>query len=256
MRPATAQATRPVGRYFALGSSLAVLALLYPLLGHGVLGLGIWTAAFWVVLLGVLHASTTEGRARSFERGLAILAALGSLGTVALHHTNPEPHSLLFALFDGFALAFLGVATIRLLKRVLFGDHTKHDHLLSAACAYVLIGLAFAYALVVIEGVTGTSQVHVAAENRIAGADPIGLTRARFLYLSFVTLTTLGYGDVTAVTLEARMVLGVEAVLGQLFLAIMVARLIALHTSAPTGRSADSRPSTENERANEWGTEG
>ena len=235
MTPATAHATRPVGRYFVLGSSLAVLALLYPLLGFGVFGLGIWTAAFWLVLLGVLRASTTEGRARSLERGLAILAALGSLGTVALHHANPEPHRLLFAFFDGLALAFLGVATYRLLKSVLLGDHSKHDHLLSAACAYVLLGLAFAYALIVIEGVTGTPQVHVAPENRIAGADAMGLSRARFLYLSFVTLTTLGFGDMTAVTLEARMVLGVESVLGQLYLAIMVARLVALHTSATGG---------------------
>jgi phosphate starvation-inducible membrane PsiE len=119
------------------------------------------------------------------------------------------------------------------MKSVLFGDHSKHDHLLSAACAYVLLGLTFAYALIVIEAVTGTPQVHVAPENLVAGYDATALTRAQFLYLSFVTLTTLGFGDMTAVTLEARMVLGVEAVLGQLYLAIMVARLIALHTSAP-----------------------
>lgn len=243
MTSVTAEAPRPVGRYFVLGSSLAVLALLYPLLGYGVLGLGIWTAAFWIVLLGVLRASTTTGGARSLERGLAILAALGSLGTVALHHANPEPHGLLFAAFDGLTLAFLWTATFRLLKSVLFGDHTKHDHLFSAACAYVLLGLTFAYALIVLEGVTGTPQLHVAPENRIVGADAVGLSRARFLYLSFVTLTTLGFGDMTAVTLEARMVLGVESVLGQLFLAIMVARLIAMHTSA-TGCPEDVDPDT------------
>lgn len=237
MTPEDVQPHLTVGRYFALGVSLAALALLYPLLGHGAIGLGIWTAAFWLVLLGVLRSSLTEGRARSFERALAILAAIGSLGTVALHHANPEPHGLLFAVFDGLALAFLGVATIRLMKSVLFGDHSRHDHLLSAACAYVLLGLTFAYALIVIEAVTGTPQVHVAPENLVAGYDATALTRAQFLYLSFVTLTTLGFGDMTAVTLEARMVLGVEAVLGQLYLAIMVARLIALHTSAPGGPS-------------------
>ena len=169
---------------------------------------------------------------------LATLAALGSLGTVAIHYVNPEPHSLLFAGCDGLALAFLGIATIRLMGSVLFGDHSSHDHLLSAACAYVLLGLVFAYALIVFEGLTGTPQIHVAPESRIDGDDSSGLTRARFLFLSFVTLTTLGYGDMTAVTLEARVLLGVESVLGQLFLAIMVARLIALHTSAAGGASA------------------
>ena len=114
---------------------------------------------------------------------------------------------------------------------MLFGDHAKHDHLLSAACAYVLLGLAFAYVLIVLQGVTGTEQVHVALENRSLDGDPLGLSRARLLYLSFVTLTTLGYGDITAITLEARMVLGVEAVIGQLYLAILVARLVGLHIS-------------------------
>lgn len=233
MSPLSASSQNSLGRYFVLGGALTVLAVMYPLLGYGLVGLGAWTGAFWLVLLGVLRASTTKGRARGLERVLAVLAATGSLGTVAFHGMYPQAHGALFALFDGLALVFLVVATLRILKSVLFGDHSRHDHLLSAACAYVLLGLVFAYAMVVLQGVTGVEQVHVAAENRIVDGDPIGLTRARFLYLSFVTLTTLGYGDITAVTLEARMVLGVEAVVGQLYLAILVARLVGLHTSGP-----------------------
>ncbi len=223
--------SRSVGRYFVLGIALAVLALMYPVLGYGLVGLAAWSGAFWLVLLGVLRASTTKGRARDFERMLATLAALGSMGTLAFHAMNPEPHRLLFAFFDVFALLFLVVATARILKNVLFGDHTQNDHLLGAACAYVLLGLVFAYVLIVLQGVTGAEQVYVAPENRILVGDPLGLERARLLFLSFVTLTTLGFGDITAITLEARMVLGVEAVLGQLYLAILVARLVGFHTS-------------------------
>ena len=236
MRPGDVRSPSPLGRYFVLGSALAALALMYPLLGHGLVGLGAWTGAFWLVLLGVLRASTTEGRARGLERALAVLAAVGSLGIVAFHGMRPQAHGGLFAFFDSLALMFLVVATLRILKSVLLGDHSKHDHLLSAACAYVLLGLAFAYALIVLQGVTGTEQVHVAPENRILDGDPLGLSRARLLYLSFVTLTTLGYGDITAITLEARMVLGVEAVIGQLYLAILVARLVGLHISGNSSR--------------------
>ena len=237
MSPGGARNRRPLGRYFVLGSALTVLAAMYPLLGYGLVGLGVWTGAFWLVLLGVLRASATEGRARGRERALAALAAIGSLGTVAFHGTSPQAHGGLFALFDSLALVFLVVATVRILKSVLFGDHTKRDHLLGAACAYVLLGLAFAYALIVLQGVTGVEQVHVAPENRILEGDPLGLTRARMLYLSFVTLTTLGYGDITAITLESRMVLGVEAVIGQLYIAILVARLVGLHTSGESPSS-------------------
>lgn len=225
------QPPMPVGHYLVLGTALTVLAVMYPLLGYGVVGLIAWTAAFWMVLLGVLRASTSDGRARGFERVLAGLAAVGSLGTVVFHAMRPEAHGVLFGFFDSLALLFLVVATARIIKSVLFGDHTKRDHLLSAACAYVLLGLAFAFVLIVLQGVTGVEQIHVAVENRILDGDPVGLARAQFLYLSFVTLTSLGYGDITAITLEARMVLGVEAVIGQLYLAILVARLVGLHIS-------------------------
>ena len=236
MSPQDAHTSSPAGRYFVLGCALSALAVMYPLLGYGVPGLGAWTAAFWLVVLGVLRASTSQGSARRVERALALLAAIGSLGTVAFHSARPQSHDALFTLFDALALIFLVVATFRTLRSVLFGDHTKHDHLLSAACAYVLLGITFAFVLIVLEGATGASQVHVAPENRITGGDPIGLARAQFLYLSFVTLTTLGFGDITAITLEARMVLGVESVIGQLYLAIMVARLIGLHTSGASDR--------------------
>ena len=51
----------------------------------------------------------------------------------------------------------------------------------------------------------------------------------RFLYFSFVTLTTLGYGDITPVHPLARSMATIEALTGQLYIAVLVARLIGLH---------------------------
>ena len=51
-------------------------------------------------------------------------------------------------------------------------------------------------------------------------------------YYSFVTLTTLGFGDITPVTEFARRLTTAEAVIGQLFLAIFIARLVGLHLAA------------------------
>ena len=50
-----------------------------------------------------------------------------------------------------------------------------------------------------------------------------------FMYYSLVTLTTLGYGDITPVTPLARNLAAFEAVIGQLYIAILVARLVGLH---------------------------
>lgn len=50
-----------------------------------------------------------------------------------------------------------------------------------------------------------------------------------FSYYSFVTITTLGYGDVTPVSTQARSLALLEAVLGQLYIAILIARLVGSH---------------------------
>ena len=55
------------------------------------------------------------------------------------------------------------------------------------------------------------------------------------LYFSFVTLTTLGYGDITPVSRVAQMLTGVEAMMGQLFVAILIARLVGLHVGQRAG---------------------
>jgi hypothetical protein len=62
----------------------------------------------------------------------------------------------------------------------------------------------------------------------------------RYTYVSFITLATVGYGDVTPVTPLAGTLAWLEAVTGQLYLAITIARLVAL--SLIEGRRPDSAP--------------
>jgi len=54
----------------------------------------------------------------------------------------------------------------------------------------------------------------------------------RFIYYSFVTITTLGYGDITPATELARAFSILEAVVGQLYLVVVVARLVGMHVSS------------------------
>ena len=57
-------------------------------------------------------------------------------------------------------------------------------------------------------------------------------TDALLMYLSFVTITTTGYGDITPVSPPARVLCVLEAIVGQLFLTITVARLVGLYTAS------------------------
>ena len=56
------------------------------------------------------------------------------------------------------------------------------------------------------------------------------------LYFSFVTLTTLGYGDITPTSPAARMLAVVEAIMGQLYIAVLVARLVGAYIAGGEGR--------------------
>jgi hypothetical protein len=59
---------------------------------------------------------------------------------------------------------------------------------------------------------------------------------SQLIYYSFVTLTTVGYGDVTAASMIARSYSVLEAVIGQLYLTVLVAGLVGLHISQSTER--------------------
>lgn len=70
------------------------------------------------------------------------------------------------------------------------------------------------------------------------------LTGAEMIYYSFVTLTTLGYGDIVPVSPSARSLATLEALTGQLYLTVLVARLVGLQiTHSARRRSEDQEES-------------
>ena len=103
----------------------------------------------------------------------------------------------------------------------------------------VLFGVASVYLLLaaiwsVGYGIANTVEpgaIALAPEDAGTSADlhSVGGVKVR-AYFSFVTLTTLGYGDIRPVSDAARMMAMLEATLGQLFLVIVVARIVGLHT--------------------------
>lgn len=106
------------------------------------------------------------------------------------------------------------------LRFVLNADEIEGEHVFAALSAYLLAGIFF--------GVT-YSAIEVALPESFSG--PSEFTRESAVYFSFVTLATLGYGDFLPKTDMTRGLVVFEAVGGQLFLAVMVARLIGLYTS-------------------------
>ena len=106
------------------------------------------------------------------------------------------------------------------LRFVLKADDIEGEHVYAALSAYLLAGIFF--------GVTYWA-IEVALPGSFSG--PSEFTRESAVYFSFVTLATLGYGDFLPRNDMTRGLVVFEAVGGQLFLAVMVARLIGLYTN-------------------------
>ena len=177
--------------------------------------------AMATLLAGVYAVSR---RRRVFWPGVAIaLAALATEGSV---HTAPT-RALVVAnfLLSILFLAFLGSV---ILYTILDAANVTLDTILGGICVYLLLGVAWSV------GYSFLEYLHPGSfwidGGRLPSASrPDEFRLEELTYYSFVTLTTVGYGDVLAKTQPARALAAAEAVTGSLYLAIFIARLVGLH---------------------------
>lgn len=101
------------------------------------------------------------------------------------------------------------------------------DTILGAIVAYLLVAVGFtlAFELIELRNPGSFSGLPISA-----GADRSALGGA-LVYFSLVCITTMGFGDIVAVSDLARSLAVLEGVFGQLYLAVMIARLVGLHIS-------------------------
>lgn len=193
-----------------------VLALIVALLGAFAVPLDSewWYAALsalaGITLLVTLAASGARRRTLRIVSGLVVASIVLALAA-ALGSTTSA-----LAVTGTIAALLVGVAPFIIGRRLLEHEYVSGHTVAGALCIYLLIGLFFAFGLRTLALLT--------AEPVLAGA----LTGATvdYVYYSFVTLSTLGYGDITPVTSVARIVSITEALLGQLYLVTVVAMLV------------------------------
>ena len=134
------------------------------------------------------------------------------------------PYQTLIFVTNCLALFFLVLLTFLILGQSLREGPTTSHRIMGAVAAYLLVGViwSLAYYLVALRIPEAFSvQGPFAPGNRES-------LQSQLFYFSFVTLTTLGYGDIVAVHPIVRMLVILEGVAGQLFPAILIARLVSL----------------------------
>jgi hypothetical protein len=115
-----------------------------------------------------------------------------------------------------------------ILYTILDEERVTLDTVFGGICVYLMIGLIWVLAYSIVEYLQpGSFRVDGGPLTR--PLDPGEFRHAELMYFSFVTLTTVGYGDILAKSTPARALAAAEAVVGSLYLAVFIARLVGLH---------------------------
>jgi hypothetical protein len=211
--------------------SLLLVFLFVTVFIAGPLGLaarweGVSQAAYAFLLLSGL--AVVAPKKRVVVPGLIVIVVDIALGGIA-RSVDVRALDIAGSSLDAVLVATMMV--IVLLRSVREGRVTGH-RLSGAVAAYLLCGLFFAYAFAVVDGISP------GAFTATAGLDPPSRDWSGFLYCSLVTLATLGYGDITPLHPAARSLASLEAFIGQLYPAILIARLVALEMEDRRDRAA------------------
>lgn len=156
-----------------------------------------------------------------------VVAALAILGLVVELVAERSPAHATLVLDSTLKLVCLAVLVFMTLKRTLRPGPVTAYRVIGGIAGYLLIGMtwAFAYQLVVDQA---PAAIHFEAPP--AHAAPRQLND--LIYFSFVTLTTVGYGDVRPVHPVVRSLAVAEALVGQLYLAILISSLVGMALQA------------------------
>jgi hypothetical protein len=161
----------------------------------------------------------------SRHRSAAVLAGVVSLAAFALRWADTIFPLTGLAPWDaGAALLSCGLLAVVVLAQAYRDGPITLARIQGAVAAYILIGFMFAFAyqlFYLLRPDAFNFAIHPVGESWRA-------MKAQLVYFSFVSLTTLGFGDVTAVNPLARSLVTVEALIGQLFPAITIARLVSM----------------------------
>ncbi len=184
----------------------------------------ITAVVFFVMLLSAVAAVT--------ERGTVIVITLLLVGLlVVLWSVNQFVNAKWIAVVaeaDGAAL--LGFTIAVMLRHLFTTDQVTWNTIAASLCIYLLMVIFWSELYSIMALLDPMSfKIPPGAAGAVQAREFGGQGSAMSLYYSLVTMTTLGYGDIVPVSPPARTLAGIQAVTGQLYIAVLVARLVGLH---------------------------
>ena len=202
------------GRVIYVLLVMLVLQLTYPLSLLGTVENGIYLGAYCTLFTSGVYAVSVTRRRFYVALGLALLNLIVGIpwlitGTIWL---TLSTYAAL--------ILFQGVLVYTLLEFVFYSDGVGRDVIYGAVTVYILFGNIFSAFYMIIQ--TLEPQAFVTPDGQI-------VVWQRMVYFSYATLTTLGYGDIAPRSAWAQSVASLEAILGSLYIAVIIGRLIGVY---------------------------
>lgn len=201
---------------------------------------GSWSRVVTLALEGLtlLVAMAASAVSPSIVRLTTVIVGLALLAAVFLASSGASNDGIRGSFFLISALLTL-TAPIVIVRGLMLRPLIDARTVLGALCVYVLIGMLFAFADATIGAFSSHAFFAQQAHARISD----------YLYFSFVTLTTVGYGDLTAAGGLGRAVAVLEALLGQIYLVTVVALLVGAISRRPGGTRPARAPEADHSAA-------
>jgi hypothetical protein len=176
-----------------------------------------------LLTLVLLSAVAVVGAGR---RSLRLAAVLATPAVVGRWMNNVWPDWVPPEIYLASSMLFTGYVVVNLLRFTLGAPRVNTEVLCAAISNYLMIGLLWMFAYLL------AAQLAPDAFGFNAGPAPDRVMNSHnALYFSFVTLCTVGYGDIVPLSLMARMLSILEAITGLFYMTVLVARLVALYSS-------------------------
>jgi hypothetical protein len=195
--------------------SVFVVPVIFPLGGFG---LFVGDASVTLILMSGIFATTQK------KPVARVLTALAVIAIAVRWLPWAVPGADLPVLREASSLATMLLLATVVAMKVFAPGHVTGDRVMGAVTLYLLLGLSWAMMYEILA---------LADSGAFAGISPHGSGHQRWVYFSFVTLTTVGYGDITPASTAARSLAILEALVGQLYPAVLLGRLVSLQTQAP-----------------------
>ena len=158
---------------------------------------------------------------------LYVTIAFSALVFSWLNITNP---SFIFSILSHlFSFTALTLAITLVIKESLLSKEVTMDTIAGSLCAYLLLGFAFASIYALIDIVAPASFISsIPGKEGLIDLASSDLDR---IYFSFVTLLTVGYGDIVPASPPAKLTTIIEGFIGQVYLVVLIARLVGMHVT-------------------------